>query len=128
MSRTFESLVGLSLEWTGTHYSEEGDFPDLSTYIVSYETGSSCYVTAGGKLVGKASYSYVPMGVRMAALVYRPDIYQGRSGVVLYAMLDFDLMMDRAVIMHNDQPLAVANGSFRVVNTPDKPITDQDVI
>ncbi|GAA5444058.1 hypothetical protein Misp06_02241 [Microbulbifer sp. NBRC 101763] len=124
MSRTFESLVGLSLEWTGTHYSEGGDFPDLSTHIVSYETESSCYVTAGGKLVGKASYSYAPMGVRMATLVYRPDIYQGRSGVVLYAMLDFDLMMDRAVIMHNDQPLAVANGSFRVVDTPDKPITD----
>ncbi|WP_444923284.1 hypothetical protein ACJJH9_15340 [Microbulbifer sp. DLAB2-AF] len=122
MSCAFKNLVGLSLEWTGSHYSEVGDFPDLSTYVVSYESESNCYITAGGKLVCEASYSYAPMGVRMAALVYRPNIYQGRRGVVLYAMLDFDLMMDRAVIMHNDQPLALANGSFRVVETPEKPV------
>ncbi|WP_226643052.1 hypothetical protein [Microbulbifer variabilis] len=123
MSRTFESLAGLSLEWTGTHYSKQGDFPELSTHIVSYDTDSSCSITALGKLVGAARYCYEPMGVRMATLIYWPEVYQGRRGVVLYAMLDFDLMLDRAVIVHNDRPLAIANGSFRVVETPAKPAT-----
>ncbi len=121
MSRTFENLKGLSLEWTGTHYSRQGDFPDLSTHIVSYETETSCYITSPGKHLGEARYCYEPLGVRMATLIYWPEIYQGRRGVVLYAMLDFDLMMDRAVIVHNDHPLAIANGSFRLVDTPEKP-------
>ncbi|WP_445361209.1 hypothetical protein ACJJIL_03445 [Microbulbifer sp. EKSA005] len=119
--QAFKTLEGLSLEWTGTHYSKQGDFPDLSTHTVTYETAAHCYVTASGELVGEASYTYEAMDDRMAALIYRPDIYQGRKGVVLYAMLDFVQMMDRAIILYQDRPLALANGSFQVVNTPVRP-------
>jgi hypothetical protein len=47
--------VGKSIEWTGVHYSEHGDFKGLSTHVVTYETEDTCYVTAGGKRVGEAS-------------------------------------------------------------------------
>ncbi|MFC6632789.1 hypothetical protein [Microbulbifer taiwanensis] len=120
----FECLAGLSLEWTGVHHSQGGDFTDLSTHTVSYETDSECYVTAAGKLVGEARYSYRRLDSRMAIVIYHPEIYQGRKGVVLYAMLDFDSVTDRAVILADGEPFAVADGAFRVVDTPARPAAE----
>jgi len=118
---TCDTLVGKSIEWTGVHHSEHGDFKDISTHIVSYETENACYVTAGGKLVGEASYTYKKPDKRMAILVYRPENYQGRSDVVLYAMLDFVQGKDRAVILAGGKPFAVAEGNMREVATPPRP-------
>lgn len=118
MTIAYESLTGKSIEWTGVHHSEQGDFTELSTHTVSYETDTTCYVTSGGKLVGEATYTYRKMDDVMAILVYRPGIYQGRANVVLYAMLNFTDMTDRAVILADGQPLAVANGKIREVPTP----------
>ena len=50
-----EKLTGLSLQWSGHHHSLQGDFRDLSTHTVTYETDQTCYVTAGPKLVGEAN-------------------------------------------------------------------------
>ena len=55
---------------------------------------------------------------RMAILVYWPERYQDRSGVVLYAMLDFAKATDRAVIIAGDEPFAVAESCIREVATP----------
>ncbi|SHF05775.1 hypothetical protein SAMN04487965_1265 [Microbulbifer donghaiensis] len=121
MGNAFDSLAGLSLEWTGVHHSESGDFSELSTHIVSYETERECYVTAGGKRVGEALYSYKRLDSRMAIVIYRPEVYRGLRGVVLYAMLDFENATDRAVIVADGEPFAVANGTFRVVQTQLRP-------
>lgn len=51
------------------------------------------------KLGGEASYMYKKLDDRMAILVYHPEGYQGRSDVVLDAMLDFEQGADRAVIL-----------------------------
>jgi hypothetical protein len=99
MTTAFESLTGRSLEWTGIHHSAGGDFKDISTHVVTYETADKCYATAGGKLVGEAKYCYTRLDSRMSILIYYPEIYQGRKGVVLYAMLDFEDATDRAVIL-----------------------------
>jgi hypothetical protein len=88
---------------------------------VSYETENTCYVTAGGKLVGEASYIYKKLNDRMAIVVYRPKLYQGRTDVVLYAMLDFAQSTDRAVIVSGGEPFAVADGTMREVATPPRP-------
>ncbi len=120
MKIAFDTLVGKSIEWTGVHFSEHGDFKDLSTHIVSYETENTCYVTAGGKMLGEASYTYKKIDDRMAILVYRPKTYQGRSDVVLYAMLDFAQGTDRAVILAGGEPFAVAEGKMHEVATPKK--------
>jgi hypothetical protein len=116
------SLVGMSIEWTGVHYSKQGDFTDLSTHTVTYETENACYVTVGGKLVGEARYSYKRLNDRMSICLYYPEEYQGRSGVVLNAMFDFYKMKDRAVILENGEPFAVAEGDMLEVETPTKPI------
>lgn len=58
MPRAPQSLVGMSLEWTGVHHSGSGDFADLSTHTVSGETADRCYVTADGRLVGEARYVF----------------------------------------------------------------------
>lgn len=113
-----DSLVGKSIEWTGVHHSEHGDFTDLSTHVVTYETEDRCYVTAGGKFAGDASYTYKKLDERMAIVIYRPDAYQGRANVVLYAMLDFAQMTDRAVILAGGEPFAIADGRMREVPTP----------
>ena len=60
-----ETLVGLSIEWTGVHHSETGDFTDISTHTVTYETADRCFVTAGGKRVGDAAYVYKRLDKRM---------------------------------------------------------------
>ena len=117
----FDSLVGRSLEWRGVHHTPGGDFADLSTHTVTYETAHHCYVTAGGELVGEVSYTYRKMDDRMATIIYRPDVYQGRTDVVLYAMLDFDQWTDRAVITADGEPFAVANGTIREVVNPPRP-------
>ena len=122
MARAWDSLVGKSLEWKGVHHSTQGDFTEISTHVVSYETEDSCYVTANGKLVGSARYSYEKLDDRMAVLIYRPDSYQGRSDVVLYAMLDFVAATDRAVILAGGRPFAVADGEIRVVPTPPRAV------
>ena len=88
---------------------------------MSYETENTCYVTASGKLVGEASYTYKKLDDRMAILVYRPETYQGRSDVVLYAILDFVQGTDRAVILADGKPFAVAEGKMLEVETPPRP-------
>ncbi|MFT6564183.1 MAG: hypothetical protein ACJAY5_000934, partial [Actinomycetes bacterium] len=45
MSSAPESLAGLSLEWQGVHHSSEGDFGEISTHTVTYETDTHNYVT-----------------------------------------------------------------------------------
>ncbi len=121
MTKAPQSLVGMSLEWTGTHHSASGDFPDLTTHVVTYESDTSCYVTAGGCLVGEATYVYRRLDERMAIVIYRPHEYQGRSDVVLNAMFDFHEMRDRAVILADGEPFAVADGNIREVDTPPIP-------
>jgi hypothetical protein len=121
MATASDTLAGKSIEWTGVHHSAKGDFTDISSHIVSYETETTCYVTAGGKLVGEASYTYRKLDDRMAILIYRPQEYQGRADIVLYAMLDFAQATDRAVILAGDEPFAVADGSMREVATPRRP-------
>jgi hypothetical protein len=121
MTVAHDNLAGRSIEWTGVHHSEHGDFTDISTHTVTYETDTTCYVTAGGNLVGEASYTYKKLDDRMAILIYRPKIYQGRSHVVLHAMLDFNNGTDRAVILADNQPFAVAEGTMREVANPPRP-------
>lgn len=121
MAKAPDTLVGRSIEWTGVHHSEHGDFTDISTHTVSYETGSSCYVTSGGKLVGEARYTYKKLDDRMAICIYHPKEYQGRSDVVLNAMFDFADMKDRAVLLAGGEPFAVADGDMREVETPPRP-------
>lgn len=93
-----DTLVGLGLEWTGQHHSEQGDFHDLSTHTVCYETETTCYVLAGGRLVGEADYTYRKLDDQIGIVIYRPHEYQGRTDVVLNAIFDFSEMTDRAVI------------------------------
>jgi hypothetical protein len=76
MAKAPDTLVGKSIEWTGVHYSEHGDFTDLSTHVVTYETERTCYVTADGKLAGGARYTYKRLDDRMAIVIYRPEQYQ----------------------------------------------------
>jgi hypothetical protein len=121
MTKAPESLAGKSIEWTGVHHSEHGDFADISTHVVTYETEHSCYVTAGGRLVGEARYLYRKLDERMGILIYHPREYQGRSDVVLYAMLDFTEAKDRAVLIAGDEPFAIADGSMREVARPPRP-------
>jgi hypothetical protein len=59
----------------------------------------SCYVTADGKLAGEARHTYKKLDDRMAIVIFRPEEYQGRSDVVLYAMFDFAEAKDRAVLL-----------------------------
>ena len=121
MQQAPETLVGKSIEWTGAHHSQRGDFTDLSTHVVTYETVDHCYVTAGDQLVGEASYTYRRLDERMAIVIYRPEEYQGRRDVVLYAMFDFVEGTDRAVLLAGDEPFAIADGSMREVPTPPRP-------
>ncbi|TMV07262.1 hypothetical protein FGK63_12790 [Ruegeria sediminis] len=109
------------MEWTGTHHSGTGDFAELSTHTVSYETETTCYVTAGGKLVGEAQYTYRRLDDEMGICIYRPKVYQGRPDVVLNAMFDFRNMKDRAVLTAGGEPFAVADGDMRFVDTPPRP-------
>lgn len=116
-----QTLAKTSLEWTGVHHSVSGDFEDLSTHVVTYETENTCYVTSGGQLVGEAGYVYRRLDDRMAIVIYRPREYQGRTGVVLNAMFDFLDMRDRAVITADGEPFAIADGRIREVPTPPRP-------
>jgi hypothetical protein len=56
MSKAPVSLAGLSLEWTGVHHSRDGDFSEISTHTVTYETETTDYVTAFAKFVGQGTY------------------------------------------------------------------------
>jgi hypothetical protein len=118
MANAPETLVGRSIEWTGVHHSEHGDFTDISTHTVTYETEDACYVTAGGKRVGEARYTYKRLDDRMAIVIYQPREYQGRTDVVLYAMFDFVQATDRAVLVAGGEPFAVADGRMREIPTP----------
>lgn len=118
MTHAPDTLVGKSIQWTGVHHSKHGDFTNLSTHVVTYETPDRCYVTAGGTFAGDASYTYAKLDERMAIVVYRPDEYQGRSDVVLYAIFDFAEGTDRAVILAGGEPFAIAEGTMREVATP----------
>ena len=121
MATAPDSLVGKSMEWTGVHHSEHGDFTDVSTHTVSYETETTCYVTSGGELVTEANYTYKKLDDRMAICIYFPREYQGRWDVVLNAMFDFADMSDRAVLLASGEPFAVADGVMREVETPPRP-------
>ena len=121
MTEAPESLVGLSIEWTGVHHSATGDFTDISTHTVTYETAERCFVTAGGRLAGDSAYTYKRLDARMAIVLYRPDVYQGRRDVVLNAMFDFTEGTDRAVITAGGEPFAVADGTMRVVPKVTRP-------
>lgn len=112
MATAPDTLMGKSIEWTGVHHSQHGDFKELSTHVVTYETEDRCTTTAGGKRVGEAHYTYKKLDDRMAIVIYRPELYRGRAGVVLYAMFDFAQMTDRAVILAGGEPFAVADGSM----------------
>ena len=116
MATAPDSLVGIHLEWTGVHHSEGGDFEDLSTHCVHYGPDDRCTVTAGGEVVGRATYTYKKLDARMAIVIYHPEEYQGRSGVVLNAMLDFEESTDRAVIVADGVPFAVADGKIQQVD------------
>ena len=121
MAKAPESLVGKSLEWTGVHHSEAGDFTELTTHTVSYETETHCYVTANGALVGEANYVYKRLDEDMGICIYRPEEYQGRNDVVLNALFDFRNMKDRAVLTAGGEPFAVADGDMQEVPTPPRP-------
>ena len=116
-----EKVTGLSLEWTGRHHSLQGDFGDLSTHTVTYETDSTCYVTANGKLVGEATYTYQRLDHEVGICIYEPKVWQGRTDVVLRAIFDFSEMTDRAVVTSNEKPFAAADGRIRSVPTPPRP-------
>ena len=115
MTAAPNSLVGMALEWTGRHHSETGDFHDLSTHTICYETETTCYALAGGKVVGESGYTWRRLDAQVGIVIYRPDIYQGRRDVVLNAIFDFSEMTDRAVITAGGAPFAVALGRFRSV-------------
>lgn len=114
-----ESLVGLSLEWTGVHHSAEGDFEDLSTHTVTYETETRAYVTVDGVRVSETGYVFRKLDDEVGVVIYTPDLYRGQSDVVLHAILDFAQGTDRAVLEHDGRPFAVADGKMRTVPTPD---------
>jgi hypothetical protein len=113
-----ESLVGLSLEWIGVHHSEEGDFEDLSTHTVTYDTETHAHVTVEGKRVGEAEYTFRKLDDQVGVVIYHPDLYRGRPNVVLHAIFDFSQGTDRAVLEHEGRPFAVADGRMREVPTP----------
>jgi hypothetical protein len=121
MATAPDSLVGRRIEWTGVHRSQHGDFAELSTHVVSYETETKCYVTAAGKVGGEATYTYTMLDERMAILIYRPTLYLGKTDVILYAMLDFAQHSDRAVILAGGEPFAIADGEMRELATPSHP-------
>ena len=116
-----DTLIGMSIEWTGVHHSGSGDFTNLSTHTVSYVTASDCYVTANGGLVGEASYVYKKLDDKMGICIYNPKEYQGRTDVVLNAIFDFADMKDRAVLLASGAPFAVADGNMKFVPTPPRP-------
>ncbi|MEZ5827374.1 MAG: hypothetical protein R3D01_02885 [Hyphomicrobiales bacterium] len=118
MTNAPDNLIGKSIEWTGVHHSEHDDFTELSTHVVTYETADRCSVTAGGQPAGTARYIYKRLDERMAIVIYHPKTYQGRSDVVLYAMLDFAEGTDRAVILADGKPFAIADGKMLEVPTP----------
>lgn len=112
------TLAGLALEWTGRHHSETGDFQDLSTHTICYESENTCYALAGGKVVGEAKYTYQRLDDQVAIVIYHPDVWQGRNDVELSAIFDFSEMTDRAVITSGGQPFAVALGNIKLVPMP----------
>jgi hypothetical protein len=118
MSSAPESLAGLSLEWQGVHHSSEGDFGEISTHTVTYETDTHNYVTVGGKVVGQGAYEYTRLDDQVGVIIYQPEQYLGRRDVQLHAILDFAASTDRAVIEQSGKAFAVADGNFRSVATP----------
>lgn len=116
-----EKLTGWSLRWTGRHHSQQGDFGDLSTHTVSYETETTCYVTNDGRLVGEATYVYRRLDEQVGICIYRPKVWQGRTDVVLQAIFNFHEMTDRAVVTASGEPFAAADGRLESVPTPPRP-------
>jgi hypothetical protein len=116
-----EKITGMSLEWTGHHHSAAGDFQDLSTHTLTYVTDTTCFATAGGKLVGEATYVYRRLDNQVGICIYRPNLWQGRTDVVLSAIFDFQEMTDRAVVTAGGEPFAVALGRMKSVPLQPKP-------
>lgn len=118
-----EKITGMSLEWTGHHHSVSGDFQDLSTHTLSYITDTTCFAVAGGKLVGEATYVYRRLDNQVGICIYRPNVWQGRTDVVLNAIFDFEEMTDRAIITAGGEPFAVALGQMKSVPLQAKPVS-----
>ncbi len=116
-----ETLVGMGLKWTGEHHSEQGNFQDISTHTVCYETETTCYVLAEGKVVGEAQYTYKKLDNYIGVVIYHPEVWQGRNDVVLNAIFDFSEMTDRAVITSGGKPFAVADGTLVSIPMPPRP-------
>lgn len=116
-----EKITGMSLEWTGRHHSLQGDFTDISTHTLTYETDTTCYATAGGELVGEATYVYQRLDDEVGICIYKPTVWQGRTDVVLRAIFNFAEMTDRAIVTSNEQPFAVAEGQMKSVPAPPRP-------
>lgn len=112
------SLTGMNLEWTGRHHSQMGDFQDLSTHTLSYDTETTCRAWSHGQVIGHAQYTYQRLDDQVGVVIYRPDTWQGHTDVVLNAIFDFSEMTDRAVVTSAGRPLAVALGKFRQVSSP----------
>jgi hypothetical protein len=118
MTSAPESISGLSFEWQGVHHSREGDFGQISTHTVTYESDTHNYVTVGGKVVGQGAYEYTRLDDEVGVIIYQPEQYLGRRDVRLHAILNFAASTDRAVIEQSGKAFAVADGSFRLVATP----------
>jgi hypothetical protein len=118
MASAPESISGLSFEWQGVHHSREGDFGQISTHTVTYESDTHNYVTVGGKVVGQGAYEYTRLDDEVGVIIYQPEQYLGRRDVRLHAILNFAASTDRAVIEQSGKAFAVADGSFRLVATP----------
>ena len=97
---------------------KEGDFDDLSTHTVTYETETHAYVTVDGKHVSEAEYTFRRLDDQVGVVIYAPELYRGRANVVLHAIFDFAQGTDRAVLEHEGRPFAVADGRMREVPTP----------
>ncbi|WP_377194382.1 hypothetical protein [Ruegeria meonggei] len=116
-----EKITGMSLKWTGRHHSVSGDFVELSTHTLTYVTDDTCFATSDGQLVGEASYVYRRLDEQVGICIYKPNIYQGRTDVVLNAIFNFHEMTDRAVLTAGGEPFAVADGQMECVPSQPKP-------
>jgi len=89
-----------------------------SALTLTYETETTDYMTAFGKFVGQGTYAYTKLDDQIGVVIYKPELYRGRTGVTLHAIFDFVEGTDRAVLECEDPVFAVAEGKFCEVATP----------
>lgn len=107
----------VAIGWTEVHRSQIGDLTDLTTHVASSETENTCYVIAGDRLVGEASYMYEKLDERMAIVICRPRLYRGGADIALYAMLDSPGRRTAPSSGPEGEPFAVADSTIREVPT-----------